>query len=179
MLVKGATGRTRAQVIYKGVFLHNAFQYRTMLLNATRQLQIAWVIVWTYLCSYVISTVSCERGPTSHAYAWQIGPFWQDTLDISVIAIQIIGVLKPKTLNCLFESFFRLTTNKTPKHHIIGLYEEWVTLTKDQWSGMHFHGMTSPWNTWAVVPDYISDTVWTLFVRHDICSGSMPKHYKN
>ena len=30
-----------------------------------------------------ISMVSCQKGPTCHAYAWQIGPFWQDTLDIS------------------------------------------------------------------------------------------------
>ena len=29
-----------------------------------------------------ISRVSCEKGPTRHAYAWQIGPFWRDTLDI-------------------------------------------------------------------------------------------------
>ena len=27
-----------------------------------------------------ISRVSCQKGPTRHAYAWQIGPFWQDTL---------------------------------------------------------------------------------------------------
>ena len=26
--------------------------------------------------------VSCQKGPTRHAYAWQIAPFWQDTLDI-------------------------------------------------------------------------------------------------
>ena len=26
--------------------------------------------------------VSCQKGPTRHAYAWQIGPFWQDTIDI-------------------------------------------------------------------------------------------------
>ena len=26
--------------------------------------------------------VSCQKGPTRHAFAWQIGPFWQDTLDI-------------------------------------------------------------------------------------------------
>ena len=26
------------------------------------------------------SRVSCQKGPTRHAYAWQIGPFWQDTL---------------------------------------------------------------------------------------------------
>ena len=29
-----------------------------------------------------ISRVYCQKGPTCHAYAWQIGPFWQDTLDI-------------------------------------------------------------------------------------------------
>ena len=27
-----------------------------------------------------ITMVSCQKGPTRHAYAWQIGPFWQDTL---------------------------------------------------------------------------------------------------
>ena len=27
------------------------------------------------------SKVSCKKGPTRHAYAWQIGPFWQDTLE--------------------------------------------------------------------------------------------------
>ena len=26
--------------------------------------------------------VSCQKGPTRHVYAWQIGPFWQDTLGI-------------------------------------------------------------------------------------------------
>ena len=30
-----------------------------------------------------ISMASCQRGPTRYAYAWQIGPFWQDTLDTS------------------------------------------------------------------------------------------------
>ena len=29
-----------------------------------------------------MSMVSCQKGPTRHAYAWQIGPFWQDTLDV-------------------------------------------------------------------------------------------------
>ena len=31
-----------------------------------------------------ISMVSCQKGPTRHAYAWQIGPFWQDNLDITI-----------------------------------------------------------------------------------------------
>ena len=26
------------------------------------------------------SMVSCHKGPTRHAYAWQVGFFWQDTL---------------------------------------------------------------------------------------------------
>ena len=29
-----------------------------------------------------ISMVSCQKGPTRHAYAWQMGPFCQDTLDM-------------------------------------------------------------------------------------------------
>ena len=32
----------------------------------------------------MISMVSCQKGPTRHAYAWQIGPFWQDTFDIII-----------------------------------------------------------------------------------------------
>ena len=28
------------------------------------------------------SRVSCQKGPTRHAYAWQIGPFWQDSLGL-------------------------------------------------------------------------------------------------
>ena len=34
-------------------------------------------------CTY-ISRGSCQKGPTCHACAWQIGPFWQDTLDMYV-----------------------------------------------------------------------------------------------
>ena len=36
------------------------------------------------------SMVSCLKGPTRHAYAWQIGPFWQGTIDI-VAYVDIIG----------------------------------------------------------------------------------------
>ena len=36
-----------------------------------------------------ISMVSCQKGPTRHAYAWQIGPFWQDTLDITAYYDQV------------------------------------------------------------------------------------------
>ena len=29
--------------------------------------------------------LSCQKDPNRHAYAWQIGPFWQDTLDICFV----------------------------------------------------------------------------------------------
>ena len=38
-----------------------------------------------------ISIVSCQKGPTRHAYAWQIGHFWQDTLDITYAMSPLIG----------------------------------------------------------------------------------------
>ena len=40
--------------------------------------------------------VSCQKGPSRHAYTWQIGPFWQDTLDICLIPAQVI-ISKKKT----------------------------------------------------------------------------------
>ena len=32
-----------------------------------------------------ISRVSCQKGPICHAYAWRVGPFWQDTIDMKVL----------------------------------------------------------------------------------------------
>ena len=34
------------------------------------------------------SRVSCQKGPTRHAYAWQIGPFWQDTLELCYVSVK-------------------------------------------------------------------------------------------
>ena len=34
--------------------------------------------------------VSCQKGPTPHAYTWQIGPFWQDTLELYVLALCLL-----------------------------------------------------------------------------------------
>ena len=33
--------------------------------------------------------VSCQKGPTRHAYAWQIEPFWQNTLELYVAFLQL------------------------------------------------------------------------------------------
>ena len=35
---------------------------------------------------YNMSRVSWQKSPTSHAYAWQIMPFWQDTLDVNFLS---------------------------------------------------------------------------------------------
>ena len=42
----------------------------------------AWQIVPCFNTAYFISMLSCQKGPTRHAYAWHIGPFRQDTIDI-------------------------------------------------------------------------------------------------
>ena len=33
----------------------------------------------------LISRVFCQNSPTRHAYAWQVGPFWQGTLDMEAM----------------------------------------------------------------------------------------------
>ena len=36
----------------------------------------------------------CQKGPTRHVYAWQIGTFWQDTLDVcDVIIFNVITLV--------------------------------------------------------------------------------------
>ena len=50
-----------------------------------------------------ISRVSCQKGPTRHAYAWPIGPFWQDTLDLyDFIVQQIYGIQNNLVSNSAF-----------------------------------------------------------------------------
>ena len=49
--------------------------------------------------------VSCHKGPTRHAYAWQIGPFWQDTLNMQVMAWYQTGAkpLPEQMMRCITE----------------------------------------------------------------------------
>ena len=46
-----------------------------------------WWMKWLGSCGqcHTISRVFCQKGPTRHAYAWQIGPFWQDTLNMMLV----------------------------------------------------------------------------------------------
>ena len=48
------------------------------------------------------SMVSCQKGPTRHAYAWQIGPFWQDTLELCFMQYCVILYLAVKGFDCVF-----------------------------------------------------------------------------
>ena len=41
-----------------------------------------------FMNTLYISRVSCQKGSTRHAYAWQIGPFLQDALDYTWIHFQ-------------------------------------------------------------------------------------------
>ena len=51
--------------------------------------------------------VSCQKGPTRHAYAWQIGPIWQDTLDIWCVPSEMASVmidLMHANLTCMHDA---------------------------------------------------------------------------
>ena len=45
-----------------------------------------WFTMYTrgVYCYLYILGVSCQKGPIYHASAWRVGPFWQDTLDMSM-----------------------------------------------------------------------------------------------
>ena len=47
-----------------------------------------------YVCIDVNLMVSCQKGPTRHACAWQIGPFWQDTIELflNMEFVQVIQI---------------------------------------------------------------------------------------
>ena len=41
--------------------------------------------MWWIYNDIVEIEVSCQKGPNRHAYTWQIGPFWQDTLEMAAL----------------------------------------------------------------------------------------------
>ena len=56
------------------------------------------------------SMVSCQKGPTRHAYAWQIGPFWQDTLELWYALFALIV----KNTFCRNGAFLSISPYDTP-----------------------------------------------------------------
>ena len=59
-----------------------------------------WYVCLLERVYFSYTTVSCQKGPTRHAYAWQIGPFWQYTMEyistmypINVLMVVLFCVL--------------------------------------------------------------------------------------
>ena len=108
--------------------------------------------------------VSCQKGPTRHAYAWQIGPFWQDTLELLNAVIQrqlqwnispylftwrrVKQDINPSSDSPVYyticnSSLFRLTTKRTLQHYrpfVMGIHQLLV------------HSMHKEAVTWKVCP---------------------------
>ena len=75
------------------------------------------------------SMVSCQKGPTRHADAWQIGPFWQDTLEIchrrDLWEKQISLLYFPIPLN-MFDICFHSTSCVVPHSSQVFDYCTWA-----------------------------------------------------
>ena len=66
------------------------------------------------ICIDVNSMVSCQKGPTRHASAWQKGPIWQDTLEL-LTSHKLIGNKKLHFIatatscrSCIGKLFYRM-----------------------------------------------------------------------
>ena len=75
----GAVSLTKWSKITFCVFCARQWHFGIFGLRPVRQLR---PLSLAEINEYIISKVSCQKGPTRHACAWQIGPIWQDTLDI-------------------------------------------------------------------------------------------------
>ena len=67
------------------------------------------------------SRVSCQKGPTRHAYAWQKGAFWQDTLELWIsrlMKLHMIGANPAK---------------------VVWGYDSWQSLTAGNYEDYRYH----------------------------------------
>ena len=83
------------------IILTNGFFYKLWLVTLFR-----WLMHWRYndvktplVFPYI--NVSCQKGPTRHAYVWQIAPFWQDTLELWVSSYLILPAICTGPVFCL------------------------------------------------------------------------------
>ena len=72
--------------------------------------------------SALISRVSCQKGPTRHAYAWWIGPFWQDTLESGHAGLHLPWLYMVSNTFC-WSAYAWNTLKKFCK--IYGPFESW------------------------------------------------------
>ena len=96
-------------------FMHTMIQYiwqcwiidRDLLLYQRGIVRCLLELVMTFACTqcgdgFHTSRVSCQNGPPRHVNAWQIGPFWQDTIDMP----NDCKVMKDNLINILQQSHF-------------------------------------------------------------------------
>ena len=77
-----------------------------------------------------MSRVSCQNSPTRHAYAWQIGPFWQDTLDMWRYFLWspfILGIDHDIWRQTVVSSFCTTTTSDETRNTFI-IHRPWCTI---------------------------------------------------
>ena len=72
--------------------------------------------------------VSCQKGPTRHAYAWQIGAFWQDTLDFSGLSGEFLPGWCTGPRVPMMKAMKIGTTNKQVSPSRAGMFSEVCTL---------------------------------------------------
>ena len=85
--------------------------------------------------------VSCQKGPACHAYAWPIGPFWQDTLDMHQCTV--LGhhwcrwSIVTFSATCLCLNLFWLTVNtlrpRQNGQHFPDNISKWIFLNGNAW----------------------------------------------
>ena len=96
-----------------------------------------------------ISSVSCQKGPTRHAHAWQIGPFWQDTLDMWLLL-----QFKPKEKELQSVSSLHMMTSSNGNiFRVTGAGNSPVPVNsphKGQWRGALMFSLICVWiNGWV------------------------------
>ena len=69
------------------MIIHQGMQHKTSKAFIWKLGLMPWTMGPEYEGNLHISRVSCEKGPTRHAYAWQIWPFWQNTLDFRAVSL--------------------------------------------------------------------------------------------
>ena len=63
------------------------------------------------------SRVPCQKGPICHAWAWQVGPFWQDTLNMT------FGIYIGWHMKLGYGMYTFIDLQRSPRfNHIIQLY---------------------------------------------------------
>ena len=123
-------------------------------ITANHKVKVLWWIL-------KIPMVSCQKGPTRHAYAWQIGPFWEDTLEKTIMVarhvtlewrhtdVMVSQITGNSGVGRIASQLVNSSQQRKAPHYRPLRWEFsgelWISLTKGQLCGKRFHAMTSSW----------------------------------